>query len=97
MRAEKRLDQIERQREDDDLGPLVRDVGEGLQVTQPAVNGAQMIERGAAAEVAALDERDCEAALRAVTRDGQTMDAAADDEDVERLSGEPIEIASHPQ
>jgi hypothetical protein len=25
------------------------------------------------------------------------VDAAADDEDVERLSGEPIEIALHPQ
>src|ERR1700687_6049003 len=63
---------------------------QGLQIAQPAVNGAQMVERGAASEVFALDECDREAALRAVIRDGQTVDAAADDEDVERLSGEPI-------
>jgi hypothetical protein len=56
-----------------------------------------MIERGAAAEVATLDERDREAALRHVIRDGQTVDAAANDEHVEGLVGEPIEIALHPQ
>src|SRR5262249_25439966 len=33
-RAEQRLDQVERQREDDDLRPLVRDVCESLQGTQ---------------------------------------------------------------
>src|SRR5882762_9214195 len=40
VRAEKRLDQIEGQGEDDDLGALVRDVGEGLQVAQ--LQGARL-------------------------------------------------------
>src|SRR6202165_5011706 len=44
VRAEERLDQIERQGEDDDLGALVRDVGEGRQVAQ--LQGARLARQG---------------------------------------------------
>ena len=54
-----------------------------LQIAQPAVNRAQMIERRAAAEVVALDQRHRQAALRRVVRDRQAVDPAADDEHVE--------------
>src|SRR2546429_5295247 len=40
VRAEERLDQVERQREDDQLGSLVGDVGESLQVAQ--LQGARL-------------------------------------------------------
>ena len=60
-----------------------RDV-ERLEIAQPAVDRPEMIEGAAAAEIGALDERDGEAALRRVVRDRQAVDAAADDEHVER-------------
>src|SRR4030088_1226097 len=44
VRAEERLDEIERQREDDDLGALVRDVREGLQGAQ--LQGARLARQG---------------------------------------------------
>ena len=68
---------------------------ECLQVPQPAVDRAEMVERRAAAEIVALDERDREPALRRVVRDRQPINAAADDQHVEGAGREPIEIARH--
>src|SRR4051812_13765863 len=55
-----------------------------------------MVERRTAAEVALFDQRDGEAALRGIAGDDQSVDTAADDEDVERVARERIEIAGHP-
>ena len=66
-----------------------------LQIAQPPVNRAQMVERRAAAEVVPLDERDRQTSLRRVKRDRQPIDAAADDEHVEGAAGEGVEIARH--
>ena len=68
---------------------------ERLQIPETAVDRPEMIEGGAGAEIVALDERHRQAALRRVVRDRQAVDAAADDEDVERTRGEAIEIADH--
>jgi hypothetical protein len=54
-----------------------------------------MVEAGAAAEVVTLGERDPQAARGRVIGRGQTMDPAADDEQVELLRTEPIKIAGH--
>jgi hypothetical protein len=54
-----------------------------LQVAQPAVNRAQMVERRAAAEVVLLDQGDRQPALRRVVGDRQPVNAAADHEHVE--------------
>jgi hypothetical protein len=53
------------------------------------------LKRAAAPEVAALDQRHRQAALRRVVGDGQTVDAAADDEQIEGARGEPVEVADH--
>ena len=74
--------------------PRAPDV-ERLKVPQPAVNRPQMIERAAAPEVVALDQRHRQAALRRVVGDGQTVNAAADDEQIEGAGGETIEVANH--
>ena len=66
-----------------------------LQIAQAAVDGAQMVERGAAAEIVALDQRHRETALRRIVGDRQPADPAADDEHVECGGGEPIEITNH--
>jgi hypothetical protein len=68
---------------------------ERLQIPQATVNRPQMIERGPAAEVLLLDERHRQPALRRVVRDRQPVNAAADDEDVERAVGQLIEVAGH--
>ena len=68
---------------------------ERLQVSQPAVNRAQVIERRAAPEVVAFDERHAEAALRRVLRDREPVDPAADDEHVEGAVLQAVEIAAH--
>ncbi len=101
---------VERQREAQRDDGMRRDAGERapfahrfarasdvqvLQVAEPAVNGAQVVEGAAAAEIVALDERHRSAALRRVVRDRQAVDAAADDEHVERALGEPVRIAKH--
>src|ERR1051326_6301418 len=57
---------------------------ERLQVAQPAVDRTEVVERSAAAEILALDEGDRESALRRVVRDREAVNAAADDQDVER-------------
>jgi len=64
-------------------------VGGGIYGLTIAYDAAQ---RGLAV---ALDQRDREAALRRIVRDRQTVDAAADDEDVEGGAGELIQIARH--
>ena len=65
-----------------------------LQVSQAAVNGFQMIERRGGAEIAALDQRHGQPALRRVVGDRQTVDAAADHEHVEFAFGEAREISN---
>ena len=51
---------------------------------------AEVVERRAAPEVAAIDERHRQPALRAVVRDRQAVDAAADDEHIVRASRETV-------
>jgi hypothetical protein len=68
---------------------------ERLEVAQPAVNRAQVVERRAAAEVVALDQRDRQAAQRGVVGDCQTVNAAAHDQDVEGAGGQLVQIARH--
>ena len=70
------------------------DVG-GLQIAQPAVDGLEMIEGGRGAEVAALDQRHRQPALRGVVRGREAIDAAADDEQVEFGGGQAREISIH--
>ena len=59
------------------------------------MNRAEVVERRAAPEVAAVDERHRQAPLRAVVGDRQPVNAAADDEDVERTRGEAAQIPGH--
>src|SRR5262249_55123301 len=68
---------------------------ERLQIPQAAVDRTEMIERRAAAEVVALDQRDRQPAVRRVVRDRQAVHTAADDEHVERAAGQPIDVANH--
>ena len=74
--------------------PRAPDV-ERLQIPETAVDRPEMIEGRAGAKIVLLDERHRQPALRRVVRDRQPVDAAADDEDVERARGEAIEIADH--
>ena len=62
-----------------------------LQVAEPAVDQLRRAARRAAREVATLDHGGPEAAHRGVARDAGAVDAAADDEDVERLLDERSE------
>src|SRR5262249_1979565 len=66
-----------------------------LQVPEPSMDGAQVIERGAAPEVFALDQRDGEPTLRGVAGDGEAVNAPSDDEDVERRTGERVDVSLH--
>ena len=59
-----------------------------LEVAQAAVDQAGTAPRGAARDVALFHERGAEAAARCVEQRARADDAAADDEDVERLVGE---------
>jgi hypothetical protein len=59
------------------------------------MNRAEMVERRAAPEVAAIDERHRQTTLRAVIGDCQPVDAAADDNHVERPRGEAAQIPLH--
>ncbi len=65
-----------------------------LQVAQPAVDGLEMIERRGGAEIAAIDQRDRQPALRGVVGDRQAVDAAAHHEHVEFAFGEAREISN---
>ena len=70
-----------------------RDV-ERLKVAQAAVDRSEVVERGAAAEIGAFDQRDGQAALGGVVRDRQAVDAAADDEHVKGTAGERVDVAN---
>ena len=71
-----------------------RQIG-GLQIAQAAVQRAMVVERGAAAEVVPIDQRDVQAARRRIPRRHQAVDAAADDEQVEGVRGEGVQVADH--
>jgi len=60
-------------------------------VAQPAVDQLRGGARRSGAEVAAVDQGDIQTQLAPARRDRRTEDAAADDEQVERLSLEPVE------
>ena len=49
-----------------------------------------------AAEVAAIDQRDPQAALRRVPRGQGAVDAGADDEQIEGVVGQPAQVAHQP-
>ncbi len=68
---------------------------ERLQIAQAAVNGAEVIERRAAPEILAFDQRDREAALRRVVGNREAIDAPAHDEHVEGAAGQAIEVTVH--
>ena len=68
---------------------------EPLQVAQAAVDRPEVVEGRAAPEVGALDERHRQAALRGVVGDGQAVDAAADDKDVEGTTCELVKVSPH--
>jgi hypothetical protein len=51
---------------------------EELQVAQPAVDGAQVVERRAAAEIVALDQQHALPARSALQREQDPVDPAAD-------------------
>ena len=57
------------------------------QVAQAAVNQLGGTRRGCAGEVATLDERDSQSAHRRVTRDRRAVYPAADDREVEAVTG----------
>ena len=62
-----------------------------LEVAEAAVHQLRRLGRRARREVGLLDERHLEPAQRRVARDARAGDAAADDEQVERLRAEPRE------
>ena len=66
-----------------------------LQISQTAVNRLEVIERRGGAEIAAIDQRDRQAALRGVVGDRQAVDPAAHHEHVEFAFGQPREISNH--
>ena len=66
-----------------------------LQVPQAAVNRPKVVERAAASEVAALDERHRQAALRRVAGNCQPVDAAPDDKDVVGSRRKLIDVTNH--
>ena len=89
-----RVDEVRRQR-DHELALEQRLADEAevevLQVAQAAVDELGRAARRAGGVVGALDERDAVAARGGVERDAGARDAAADDDEVERLGGERFE------
>ena len=65
----------------------------GPERTQSAVGGALVVERRPGCEVAPLDERDRQSARGRLGRRHEPVNAAADDQDVERAGTEGLEIA----
>ena len=86
IRAMARRSQIENRAFDDIAG---------LEGPQAAVHRLRVVEGTAAAEVAALDKGRRQAALGGVVRDGEAVDAPADDEHVESPRGEAGQVADH--
>jgi hypothetical protein len=64
----------------------------GLQRAQAAMRRLLVIERGTAAEVSGLDERDGEAAARGVIGESQAMNATTHDQEVVGAFLEAVEI-----
>ena len=62
---------------------------------QPAVNRPLMIERQAAAEVRALDERDRQPALRGVVGGKQPVNPAAHDQQIVPAACEILDVPRH--
>jgi hypothetical protein len=63
-----------------------------LQRAQPAVRGTLVVERRRRGEVAFVDERDADPALRCRQRRRQPVNAAADDEEIELLRSQSRKI-----
>jgi hypothetical protein len=59
------------------------------------MHGPVMIERGTATEVTPLDKRRLQPPKRCVVGEREPVDAASDNQDVERFAGEPRRIARH--
>ena len=68
---------------------------ERLEIAQPAVDRPQVVERAAASEVGALDQRDRQPPCGSVGRDRQPVNAAAHDEHVVGSRGESVDVALH--
>src|SRR5262249_45943911 len=68
---------------------------EGLQVPETAVDRPQVVERVPRPEIATFDERDGESPLCGIGRDGEAVDAAADDEQVEGVGAETRYVPNH--
>jgi hypothetical protein len=67
----------------------------GLEGTEPAMDGALVIERQPAAEVVAFDERDAEAAACSVIGDEQPVDTSANDQHVDARADPARDLAFH--
>ena len=74
--------------------PRLHDIA-GLEGAQAAVHRLRVVEGTAAAKVAALDKGRRQPALRGIVRDGEAVDAPADDEHVESPRGEAGQVADH--
>ena len=66
-----------------------------LEVADPAVNDLEALGRGAAAEIAALDQHGAQAAQRRIPERGRPESAAADDGEVVLAFREKARIACH--
>ena len=101
--AERRRHERQRPHEvwrDPHQGPPLADVlaqladPQPLQAADAAVQRLGVVERGAAAEIAAIDQRDPQPAQRGIPGDGGAVDPGADHDHVERLA-QSLEVALH--
>ena len=67
---------------------------QALQAADAAVQRLGVVERGAAADVAAIDQGDAQAAQGRIPGDGRAVDARADDHQIERLA-QPVQVPLH--
>jgi hypothetical protein len=82
--------------------PFLVRLADQADVSEPEIAEAAVDElrggtRGRPAEVAAIDERDCEAGARGLRGDARADDAAADDEQVEARAAQPLERSPSPR
>ena len=66
-----------------------------LQRSHAAVDGLRVVEGGAGADVAAVDEGDFQAALRGIPGHRGAVDAGADYQQIVGFIGQPPQVASH--
>jgi hypothetical protein len=66
-----------------------------LQRAYAAVDGLRVVEGGAGADVAAVDEGDLQAALRRIPGHRGAVDAGADYQQIVGFIGQPPQVASH--